>query len=254
MSTDDRFDEYREFLKNHWWIDVFFSGKKVDQQLKVPFPPLQKEYPEDTLTVDLNPPEGLNLGKMPLIDAINERRSHRVFNEKPLTMEELSFLLWTTQGVHEIIRNGSATRRTVPSGGSRHPFETYLIVFGVEGLSTGIYRYLPLEHKLIHVKSAEELEERLVEACMKQVFIGKSAVAFAWTTVPYRTEWSYDKVSHKIIAIDAGHLCQNLYLSCVSLGIGCCAVGAYFQEKMDELLGVDGKEEFTVYMAAVGKY
>jgi SagB-type dehydrogenase family enzyme len=108
-------------------------------------------------------------------------------------------------------------------------------------------------NKLLLIKSTLGLKERIVEACMKQGFVGDSAVAFAWTCVPYRTEWSYDKVSHKLIAMDAGHLCQNLYLACESADIACCAVGAYHQDLMDQLLGVDGVEEFTIYMAAMGK-
>jgi len=76
---------------------------------------------------------------------------------------------------------------------------------------------------------------------------------FIWTTIPYRMEWRYSVVSHKIIALDAGHVCQNLYLACESIGCGTCAIGAYDQEKMDRFLGVDGEEEFAIYAAPVGR-
>ena len=76
---------------------------------------------------------------------------------------------------------------------------------------------------------------------------------FIWTTIPNRMEWRYSVVSHKIIALDAGHVCQNLYLACESIGCGTCAIGAYDQEKMDKFLGVDGEEEFAIYAAPVGR-
>jgi SagB-type dehydrogenase family enzyme len=81
----------------------------------------------------------------------------------------------------------------------------------------------------------------------------RSAVVFLWTAIPYRTEWRYTIVAPKLIAQESGHICQNLYLACEAIGAGTCAVGAYDQKKMDELLGVDGEDEFTIYVAPVGK-
>ena len=86
-----------------------------------------------------------------------------------------------------------------------------------------------------------------------QIFVGQAAVAFIWSVIPYRTEWRYAGVSHKAVAIDSGHLCQNLYLACEGIGAGTCAIGAYDQAKMDALIGVDGEDEFVIYMAPVGK-
>jgi len=197
-------EEYREFLKTNIWEN--FRWEETDQQKNIPPPPLQKEYPTDVKQIDLVAPEEFTVGKMPLIDAIKRRKSHRKYSEEPLTFEELSFLLWAAQGVHEVWRAGAATRRTVPSGGSRHPFETYLVINRVEGLESGLYRYLALEHKLYHIPTEGDLAERLDIACRNQKFVGHSAVAFVWTVIPYRAEWRYDKVAHKIIALDAGHL------------------------------------------------
>lgn len=248
-------EELRRFLKTYTYEDLFYSGKKVqtDQLAGIPHPPLQKDYPADAMLIDLIAPEELNTGTMPLVDVIRKRRSHRKYSDSPLSLEELSFLLWATQGVHEVWREGIATRRTVPSGGSRHPFETYLVVINVEELERGLYRYLPLEHKLYLISADECLPEDLVASCMGQAFVSSSAVTFIWTAIPYRTEWRYSKASHKIIALDVGHICQNLYLACESIGAGTCAIGAYFQDKMDALLGIDGIEEFAIYVAPVGK-
>jgi SagB-type dehydrogenase family enzyme len=165
----------------------------------------------------------------------------------------LSFLLWATQGVREVAADGKYTRRTVPSGGSRHSFETYLLVERVEGLASGLYRYLPLDHQLYFLHEVQNFSEAVSEGCRGQKFVGKAAVVFAWTTIPHRAEWRYGHVAHKMIAMDSGHVCQNLYLACGAIGAGTCAVDAYNQEKMDALVGVDGEDEFVVYVAPVGK-
>jgi len=243
-------ETYRQVLKSDRWGE--WSKLETDQKRKVPLPAPQKPYPQDATLIDLVPPQDLTVGKMPLVEVIGRRKSRRKFTAGPLTLEELSFLLWATQGVREVTRDG-VTRRTVPSAGSRHPFETYLFANRVDGLERGLYRYLPLDHKLCFLYADARLAEKVNDACRDQRFVGNSAVAFFWTVVPYRTEWRYSIISHKVIALDAGHVCQNLYLASEALGAGTCAIGAYDQDKMDALLGVDGVEEFTVYVAPVGK-
>lgn len=168
-------------------------------------------------------------------------------------LEELSFLLWVTQGVRSVDSNKVWTRRTVPSAGSRHPFETYLVVNRVEGLEPGVYRYLPIEHKLLLVSNNKPVLDQVSEACGGQTFVGESAVVFVWATIPYRTEWRYSAIAYRAILVDVGHVCQNLYLACEAIGAGTCAILAYEQKAMDELIGVDGENEFTVYLAPVGK-
>jgi SagB-type dehydrogenase family enzyme len=143
--------------------------------------------------------------------------------------------------------------RTVPSAGARHAFETYLCVSNVDELQPGIYRYLPVEHELAHVVSVADLPERITTATLGQAFAGQSACTFVWTAIPYRMEWRYGLAAHRVILMDAGHLCQNLYLASAAVGAGTCAIAAYHQELMDRLLGVDGVDEFTVYLAPVGK-
>jgi SagB-type dehydrogenase family enzyme len=165
-------------------------------------------------------------------------------------------LLWATQGASRVVEGPGGrivrTLRTAPSGGARHPFETYLLVNRVEGLDPGLYRYLPLDHKLVLLSTSADLTDRVHEASRRQ-FVKESAVTFIWTAIPYRTEWRYAMLSPKIIAQDSGHLCQNLYLASEAIGAGTCAIGAYDQAKIDPILGVDGEEEFTIYMAPVGR-
>lgn len=243
--------QQREFLKAYRWDR--FANERTDQRRNVPPPPVQKPYPPDAELISLIAPKDLRVGQAPLIEVIRSRVSHRSYTEEALTLEELSFLLWATQGIREVSENGKYTKRTVPSGGARHSFETYLFVERVEGLPCGLYRYLPIEHKLMFVRAVAGLSEKIVEGCRGQKFVGNAAVIFVWTTIPYRAEWRYGLVAHKMIAMDAGHVCQNLYLACGAIGAGTCAVDAYDQDKMDALVGVDGEDEFVVYMAPVGK-
>ncbi len=236
----------RNFLKSLAWSSkVKFES---DQLKKIPPPPLQKPYSKNAVLIDLIPPEQFTIGKMPLIDVINKRRSRRKFTKEPFNLEEISFLLWCTQGVQRIIGNKSATWRTVPSGGARHPFETYLCLYQVEDIKSGLYRYLSLEHKLCFIR--ENLEEPYP---LDKTLIFKAPIVFIWTVIPYRTEWRYGTFSYKTIAQETGHICQNLYLATEAIGAGICAVGAYDQELLDNYLSIDGEEEFAIYTARVGK-
>jgi SagB-type dehydrogenase family enzyme len=102
------------------------------------------------------------------------------------------------------------------------------------------------------IRGGAELAQKVHEACYEQ-YVLESAVVFIWTVIPYRTEWRYSFLAPKIIAQDSGHLCQNLYLASEAIGFGTCAIGAYDQGKMDAVLGVNAEEEFTIYVAPVGK-
>ncbi|HSM55053.1 MAG TPA: SagB/ThcOx family dehydrogenase [Candidatus Sulfomarinibacteraceae bacterium] len=242
----------RAFLRADLWAEWKIRDMGTDERHGVPAPPLQKPYDEQAPRIPLVPPESFSLGRVPLIDVIGRRQSRRTYSAGPLTLEELSFLLWATQGVHKIIREGKATARTVPSGGARHPFETYPVVNNVEGLEPGIYRYLPLSHELLLEDTPDNLPEAVHRACL-QPFVAEAAVVFVWSVIPYRSEWRYSFLSHKVIAQETGHLGQNLYLASEAIGAGACVLGTYDQEAIDALLGLDGEDEFVIYIAAVGK-
>ena len=240
----------REFLKDTIRQKIDFS--QSDQNQGIPPPPLEKPYPPDAVRIELLPVrqwQGIEL--IDLASAIEERQSRRKFSPEPLTLDELSMLLWATQGVRGEI--DGKVLRTVPSAGNRHALETYLAVQHVNGVEPGFYRYLPLEHQLLHLFHEEQMPAKLTEATLGQSFVGRAAVVFIWTTIPYRMEWRYGLAAHKVIALDAGHVCQNLYLACAAIGAGTCAVAAYHQQLMDRLVRVDGEEEFVIYLAPVGK-
>ena len=250
----------RSFLKNDLWVD--FDELETDQRKEKPRPDVQKPYPEDAELIDLVPIEDIRVGTAALKDVIQRRKSQRLFTEQYLSLEELSFLLWATQGIRGTSSDGVRYYRNVPSGGNRHPFETYLSIHRVECIDPGLYRYLPLDHKLLQVKKDKEIALKVSQALMDQeemkdgqpyIFTRDCAVVFIWTTLPHRTEWRYSLLAHKMIAIDVGHVCQNLYLASVAIDAGTCAIGAHVRVEMDQVLGVDGVEEFTIYAATVGK-
>jgi SagB-type dehydrogenase family enzyme len=215
-------------------------------------PPVQKPVAAGRDIIALPDRDEWDLSPCGLLTAIGMRESRRRFLPDSLSLQELSMLLWATQGVRTVV-NAAAVLRTVPSAGCRHPFETYFAAFRIAGLAPAIYRYLPLEHGLLLEKEPARLAVSLVAATHGQSFVAQAAGCFIWTAIPERTEWRYAEASYKVIALDAGHVCQNLYLACEAIGAGTCAIAAYRQDLMDELLGVDGDNEFTVYLAPVGK-
>lgn len=247
----DLIKPYRVFLKDT--IRKITDFSQTDQNRGVAPPPIEKPYPQEGKRIVLPPFEDFKeIGNLDLKSAIRDRESRRSYSNSPISLKELSFLLWASQGVKEVLDPGHALRN-VPSAGCRHALETYLFVLNVENLDQGIYRYLPLEHQLLFDFSEERLPDRIFKATFGQPYPAEAAVTFIWTAIPYRMEWRYGLAAHKVIAIEAGHVCQNLYLACEAIGAGTCAMAAYDQEEMDELLRIDGEEEFTLYMASVGR-
>jgi SagB-type dehydrogenase family enzyme len=247
----DRLSQYRAFLKDGIRKQIDFS--QTDQSLGVAVPPIEKPCAPGARRVDL-PRADQWQGRFAadVIAAIANRRSRRSFTAAALTLDETSLLLWATQGVRGEATGGHAYR-TVPSAGCRHALETYVAALRVESLEPALYRYLPLSHQLVFERPAEGLAQGLVAATLGQTFVGHAALTLVWSAIPYRMEWRYGLAAHKVIAIDVGHVCQNLYLACEVIGAGTCAVAAYDQQAMDELLGLDGEDEFTIYLAPVGK-
>lgn len=242
---------YRYFLKDSIRKKIVF--RFTDQNQGIFAPPIEKKCPDGSNLIDLPGPDlWQTIPQSDLTQVIGNRQSHRVYLDQSLSLEELAYLLWCTQGLRGNITQGHA-HRNVPSAGCRHALETYLAVFNVDGIDSGVYRYLPLSHKLVFEFSDDMLSEKMVIASLGQPCPGNSAVTFIWVAIPYRMEWRYGLAAHKVIALDAGHVCQNLYLACGAIGAGACAIAAYDQEELDELLGLDGEEEFGIYMAPVGK-
>lgn len=222
-----------------------------DQRKGIPAPKLQLDFDESKKLIDLPTPEVLDVPKIDLRKAIENRVSVRKYSDKPLTLNELTWLLWATQGIKET--GEIFTRRTVPSAGARHAFETFILVNNVEGLEPGVYRYLAIDHKLVEYDLSEGIADKLAEGAYGQSMVKNGAATFIWVAVPYRISWRYGERSYRYMHLDAGHVSQNLYLACESIDAGCCVIAAFYDEKMNEYLGLDGKDLFVIYLQALGK-
>lgn len=223
-----------------------------DQQKGLPQPPLELPPQEDYTIIDLPDPKNTKTVDLDVRNAINRRVSIRSYSDQPLTLSELSYLLWCTQGVKGILPR-NATQRTVPSAGARHCFETYILVNRVENLKPGLYRFLAIEHKLQELNLDEDIAEKVTKACLNQRFILNSAVTFIWTSVAYRMTWRYTERGYRYMHIDVGHVCQNLYLSAETVGCGACAVAAFNDDDLNNALGLDGIHHFAIYVGVLGK-
>lgn len=248
-----RYEQERSFLKSNF---DQFKNIKTDKMKGEPQPPIVKSYDSSTEIINLPKVTDEVLTNKNIYECIKDRRSTRFYADEAMSLEELSYLLWATQGITGTNKAG-LTLRTVPCSGATHSFETYLFIMAVEGIKKGVYRYEPLEHRLLFMFEIDDINTRVDEITLEQPFVPnftkQAAVVFAWSTIPYRSEWKFDITAHKKILIDIGHVCQNLYLASESVGAGTCAIGIYDQKSIDNLLGLDGEEEFIIYLAAVGK-
>jgi len=222
------------------------------QKMGLPQPPLELETPPNLTIFDLPAPASLQPPKMELRQAIEQRQTRRDYAQTALSLEELAYLLWCTQGVKSVTER-PATLRTVPSAGARHAFETWLLVNRVQGLEAGLYRYQAITHKLIHMLASQDICEKVTQACLSQKQVRESAVTFLWVAVVERMTWRYPARGFRYLFLDAGHVCQNLYLAAEQIGCGVCAIAAYDDDLVNQAIQVDGKNLFTIYLASLGK-
>lgn len=213
------------------------------------FPEPFKDYDNPLAVIALPQPE---LTDDPDIwKTLHKRRSRRTYRSAdPLTLGNLSALLWATQGITE--KYGETLFRTAPSAGGLFPIETYLNIRLVDGLEKGIYHFRPGNFDLEFLKKGE-FSRTLAEAALGQGIVAAAHVTFVWSAVLARSKWKYRQRAYRYIYLDAGHICQNLYLAAETLGLGVCAIGAFFDDDANEILGIDGVDETVIYMATAGK-
>ena len=208
-------------------------------------PPQYKNY-TDTMIIKLPEPEYQGI---PLEEAIKKRRSARNYSGKPVTMSQLSQLVFSAQGMTG--KTYGHPLRTTPSAGALYPFEIYVIANNVDTLDQGIYHYSILDHTLELVKSGDFRKE-ITSAGLKQEMLGDSDVVFVLSAVFDRTRHKYGERGFRYVYIEAGHISQNIYLQAVSLGLGSVSVGAFLDNEVNRLIDVDGQKEAVIYLHAVG--
>ncbi len=234
----DRFQEETKYARDR------LAGGFLDWKSK---PRTYKDYPE-ARTVELPPP--VEKGGISLWEATGRRRSVRDFRRMPISLTDLSQLLWASQGITKAV--GDYALRSAPSAGALYPVETYLSVQLVEGVEAGIYHYGVPGHRL-ELLSAGDFRVAAAEAALDQGFLAEAAVVFAWTAVFERSKWKYKQRAYRYVYLDAGHIAQNISLAAVALGLGSCQIAALYDDEVNAILGVDGKEESILYMTAVGR-
>lgn len=203
-----------------------------------------KTYPQAPRAVLPAPAwDGPPVGKV-----IAARRSRREYVPGALTLEELSVLLYAAQGITEP-RWGF---RASPSAGALYPIETYIAVHDVAGLERGLYHYAVADHALEQLRTGDFRAE-LVQAGVGQEMLGTAQVCFILTGVFQRTRWRYRERAYRYVLLEAGHIGQNLYLAATGLGLGACAIGAFLDDAVNGLLGIDGEEEAALYLLTVGR-
>jgi SagB-type dehydrogenase family enzyme len=183
-----------------------------------------------------------------LEEAVETRRSVRDFSGEPLSAEELSRLLHAAQGITE----GRWGFRAAPSAGALYPIELYAVVHDVAGLEPGVYHYAVQEHGLELLRQGD-FRAAMVRAGVGQAFLGQAGVCFVLSAIFQRVRWRYRERAYRYVLLEAGHIGQNLYLAATSMGLGACAVGAFLDDDLNDLLGVDGEEEAVLYVITVGK-
>jgi len=225
---------------------------RSQQENGLPQPALEKPYAAKAKLMELPKPADLLIPEISLRKAIENRKTLRKYSAKALSPDEFAFLLWSTQGVKTVTAR-PVTLRTVPSAGARHAFETFILVNKVNGLQPGLYRYIATKHSLLLIKKGIILAARLTAACGNQVQVLNSAATFFWVAVVERMFWRYDERGYRFLHLDAGHVCQNLYLAAEAIESGVCAIAAYNDDMVNKILGLDGEKEFAIYIASLGK-
>ena len=230
-------------------------------------PPLYKFY--SYAPVFGLPSPALRPGEQPgpdIISIVGRRRTVRSFGATPLTLLELSRLLWASAGVTAsfVTPQGQDFYRATPTAGALYPIETYVVVNKVEGLEPGLYHYRVagldiLERPIVEGSHSLEqlrvgdLRAEISAAALDQGLCGRAGAVFIWTAVFARSEWKYRERSYRYFYLDAGHMAAQVSLAAVSQDLGTCQIAAFYDPELNALLGVDGQTEGSLYLTAVGR-
>jgi SagB-type dehydrogenase family enzyme len=189
-------------------------------------------------------------GGAPIWSVIGARRSHRQFTADSMTVEELGQILWAGQGITFATQGFGF--RAAPSAGALYPTETYIVVNRVESLAPGLYHYNIKYHSLEFILDGD-FGEKLAQAALGQDMVERAAANIIWTAIISRSAWKYDQRAYRYVYLDTAHVAQNVMLAATALDLGTCGIGAFYDDRVNDFLGVDGANETVVYMCVVGK-
>lgn len=249
MVKDDKVDRLSgigdKFQQETKYAPGNIEGYSLDHDI---ISPPFKEYSSCIKRVTL--PTPVASGDADIWRTLQQRRSSRLYKvEQHIAIQDLSCLLWATQGA--TAKWGDFIFRTAPSAGGLYPIETYISVRSVESLMPGIYHFRPKDFDLEFIKEGD-YSIMLARAALDQAIAANAQMTFVWSALAGRSKWKYRQRAYRYIYLDAGHICQNLYLAAEALGLGVCAIGAFYDDLVNRIVELDGTEETAVYMATVG--
>ncbi len=236
-GTGDRFQRETKYEQGK------MPGHKLDWGAK---PDLYKEYPQAG-KIELpafEPARAMSLDK-----TLRQRKSIRNFQARPISKDQLAYLLWASTGIQRVEEGYEF--RTAPSAGALYPIETYVVVNNVKSLESGVYHYSIRNH-LLEQLMQRDLRQQIAAAALGQGMCATAAAVFIFSAVFERCKWKYGQRAYRYIYLDAGHIAENLALAAVSLNLGTCEIGALYDDHVNAIIGINGTEESTICMAALG--
>lgn len=207
-------------------------------------PPAPTPTPAAATTLKL--PEPRLKSEVSLEETLLHRRSVREYANVPLTIEDISQLLWAAQGI-----TTEWGGRTAPSAGALYPLEVYLVVGNVENLAPGVYKYKPERHELVKVRDGDVRRE-LTKAALGQTWIKEGAIDIVIAAVYERTTKKYGDRGVRYVHMEAGHAAQNIYLQAVALNLSMVTVGAFYDDHVKDIMGMP-EDEVPLYVIPVGR-
>lgn len=195
---------------------------------------LSKEFPKQSLSI---------------VEILSKRKSIRSFSNRSISLNEFAFLLWASTGIQRVEQGYEF--RTAPSAGALYPIETYVFVNKVDGLAKGLYHYNIQEHSL-EVLKLGDFGDELSDAALGQEMIAMAPVVFIWSAIFARSKWKYRQRAFRYVYLDAGIIGENFALSATGIGLGSCQIGAFFDDEVNQILGLDGITESAIYLSVAG--
>ena len=232
----DKYQQETKYYRNRF-------GDELDWSLQ---PDKYKSYP-DKPKIELSKPT--NIKTESLIYAIQNRISIRDFSKKPLSKEQLSYLLWASTGIQR--KERGFEYRTAPSAGALYPIETYILINNVDSVAQGVYHY-NIKHNYLEELKKGNFRSAITRAALDQSMCFRAAAVFIWSAIFNRSKCKYGQRAYRYIYLDAGHIAENLALSATSINLGTCQIAALYDDEVNKIIDVDGIDESTIYLSVVG--
>lgn len=182
---------------------------------------------------------------------VHRRCSVRKFSRKVISLQDISYILYSSCGLIHTDGDFNHARRPYPSAGARYPLEMYPIVLNVQGLKKGVYHY-NVRDNLLELLLKKDLSSWILKVFGQQDWLLTASVIFIITAVLDRTRIKYRDRGYRFALLEAGHMGQNICLFAANRGLGTCALGGYIDAEVDKLLDIQLGRETTLYVIAAG--